>query len=147
MTSSKPISLLKAPSPNAIALEVRAPACKFEGQTVQSVAGTLRCQAGGPTSLMLWGGWGSLQVGDAGRESPRRTQWQPEARRLFPRAGDAEGKSTVDWRSSGVLRSWRTRSVSFLEDNPGLRKLSGGEEKRGRQRERANLSCWVNEWA
>lgn len=88
------------------------------GDTVQSIAGPLCCQARGTASLMLGGG--SLQSGEVGRESPRRTQRQPKAKRVFPRAGYAEGTSVVDWKSSGIPRSWQTQNGSFLEENPGL---------------------------
>lgn len=48
-------------------------------------------QARGPASLMLAGGGRmSLQSGEASRESPGKTQRQPKARRVFPRADYAD---------------------------------------------------------
>lgn len=62
---------------------------------------------------------GDLQSGEAGRESPRRTQRQLNTK-VFPAAGHTEGKSVVDWKSSWITRSWQTWNGSFLEENPGL---------------------------
>lgn len=71
MTTFKPNDLLKAPSPNAITLGVKVSTYKFERDS--SVHSRLFVLLGQRTSFFDIVG-GSLQSGEAGKESPGRTQ-------------------------------------------------------------------------